>query len=451
MSLIVRIFDLLERLKIMQTIAILGSLFFWNNIKEHFAVFPHVQFIHFPYTHPEQCVDFIEEAASQSDIVLFAGSIPYYYCYEKIKALSIQATYLPFDELTLALSLLSLHHHERVGLSELSIDLPKMNSFYQVMKEAGIASTDVYVKDYAWVHEKPEKIANLNMADYVHYHKELYEAGKTKVALTSLHAVFIELEQLGIPAKYMVESKQTFAAAVTRALDAYHHQLLASSQIAVVSIHCQENLSHLHPVFLSTLETLSDRLHAKVMPAQQKPYLIISTRGVIEKLEPSYLRSLKEQYEQQFGTIFRVGVGYGYSLHEAEAHSSQALFFTTKYSETSTVMCLVDEQNRLYGPLFENNNKVALSSNNKHILEIAEKVKMSAKNINVMKQFMLVTNNRPFSAAELADYMNLSRRSAERIINRLIEQNYFTFAGEEHPYHQGRPRKLYKATTKWEI
>lgn len=451
MSLIIRIFDLLERLKIMQTVAILGSLFFWNNIKEHFAVFPHVQFIHFPYTHPEQCVDFIEEAASQSDIVLFAGSIPYYYCYEKIKASSIQATYLAFDELTLALSLLSLHHHERVELSELSIDLPKMSSFYQVMKEAGIASTDVHVKDYALVHEKPEKIANLNMADYVQYHKELYESGKTKLALTSLHAVFIELEQLGIPAKYMVESKQTFTAAVTRALDAYHHKLLASSQVAVVSIHCQENLLHLHPVFQSKLETLSARLHAKVMPAQQEPYLIISTRGVIEKLEPSYLRSLKEQYEQQFGTIFRVGVGYGYSLHEAEAHSSQALFFTTKYSETSTIMCLVDEQNRLQGPLFENNNKVALSSNNRHILEIAEKVKMSAKNINVMKQFMLVTNNRPFSAAELADYMNLSRRSAERIINRLIEQNYFTLAGEEHPYHQGRPRKLYKATTKWKI
>jgi len=112
---------------------------------------------------------------------------------------------------------------------------------------------------------------------------------------------------------------------------------------------------------------------------------------------------------------------------------------------------LVDEHNRLHGPLFENNKKVALSNNNKNILEIAEKVKMSAKNLNVMKQFMLVTNNRPFSAAELANYMNLSRRSAERIINRLIEHNYFMLAGEEHPYHQGRPRKLYKTTTKWNI
>lgn len=65
MSLIIRKFDLLERLKIMQTIAILGSLFFWNNIKEHFTAFPQVQFIHFPYTHPEQCVDLMDTAASQ--------------------------------------------------------------------------------------------------------------------------------------------------------------------------------------------------------------------------------------------------------------------------------------------------------------------------------------------------------------------------------------------------
>ncbi len=72
---------------------------------------------------------------------------------------------------------------------------------------------------------------------------------------------------------------------------------------------------------------------------------------------------------------------------------------------------------------------------------------MSAKNLKLMKQFIGMNNNRPFSAAELAEYMNLSRRSAERIISRLIDNNYLLFIGEEHPYNQGRPRKVYKATT----
>lgn len=70
----------------MQRVAVLGSLFFWNNIKQHFSAFPHVQFIHFPYTVPEQSVELIDEAAAQTDILLFAGSISYHYCIDKIKA-----------------------------------------------------------------------------------------------------------------------------------------------------------------------------------------------------------------------------------------------------------------------------------------------------------------------------------------------------------------------------
>lgn len=433
----------------LKTIAILGSLFFWNNIKQHLTLFPQVQFIHFPYTTPDQCIKLFDEAASCSDILLFAGSIPYYYCYEKIKASHTQATYIPFDELTLALSLLSLQHQEKVELSQLSIDVPKMNSLHQVMMEASIPSTDVYVKDYEWVYDQPEKITQLNVNDFVRYHKELYEAGKTTLALTSLHAVFVELQKLGIPSKYMVESKQTFIMTINSALEAYQHAMLTTSQIAVISICSNQKLLGDQQKFLAMLEKICKRFQARVTQAQQEPYLIISTRGVIEQLDPAYLRSLIEQSEHQFETSFTIGIGYGYSLHEAEVHSSQALFFTSKWRDASTIICLVDADNRLHEQLFENNNKIALSSHNKVILAMAEKVKMSAKNLNVMKQFITVTNNRPFSAAELAQYINLSRRSAERIINRLIEHDYFKLAGEEHPYHQGRPRKLYKATNHW--
>lgn len=81
--------------------------------------------------------------------------------------------------------------------------------------------------------------------------------------------------------------------------------------------------------------------------------------------------------------------------------------------------------------------KIALSNNNQQILKVAEKLKMSAKNLNLIRQFIKLNKNRPFSATELATYINLSRRSAERMINRLVERNYLELSGEEHPYHQG--------------
>ncbi len=44
----------------MKTIAVIGSLFFWDNIKEYFKEFPKVQFIHFPYTVPVLLLSFLQ-------------------------------------------------------------------------------------------------------------------------------------------------------------------------------------------------------------------------------------------------------------------------------------------------------------------------------------------------------------------------------------------------------
>ena len=436
----------------MQRVAVLGSLFFWNNIKQHFSAFPQVQFIHFPYTVPEQSVELIDKAAAQSDILLFAGSISYHYCIDKIKAKKIQATYISFDELTLSLSLLSIQHNQKVELSKLSIDLPKKDILHQVLIESDIQPPKLHVIDYAWVYDQNEKINHFQIDDYIMFHKELYKAGETELALTSLHAVYEALQQARIPASYMVERKQTFISTVNKALNAYKNTLLISSQIAVVSIRSRENATISNQqLWMENLEKVSKMFHARIAQSLQEPYLIFSTRGVIETIDRVYLTSLMRQFEVQFETTFHIGIGFGYSLHEAEKHSSQALFFTTKFDEHSTVLCLVDEESRLHGPLFENNKKIALSNNNQQILKVAEKLKMSAKNLNLIRQFIKLNKNRPFSATELATYLNLSRRSAERMINRLMEQNYLELSGEEHPYHQGRPRKLYKATNLLEI
>ncbi|MGA3601101.1 MarR family transcriptional regulator [Lysinibacillus agricola] len=435
----------------MQTVAIIGSLFFWNNIKVNFIEFPQVQFIHFPYTAPKQSMDLIDEAASQSDILLFAGSIPYYYCFEKIQAQQIQAAYLPFDELMLSLSLLSITHNQNIELSKVSIDLPKEDSFYQVMKEAGIQCASIHLKDYSWVYEQQRKIDDFQIDEYISFHKDLYEAGKTRLALTSLHAVFVALKQLGIPSSYMVESKHTFVTTLSKAIDAYKYSLLSASQITVVSIRSRENNIVNNHLFLENIEEICKTFNARVSQSQSEPYIIYATRGVMNKTNIAHFNSLLQQLEKRFETFFNIGVGIGYSLQEAEMHSSQALFFTNKYNFQESTLCLIDEESRLHGPIFENDKNIPLFNNDKQILEIAEEIKMSAKNLKLIKQFIVMHNNRAFSAAELADYMDLSRRSAERIINRLIDHHFLILSGEEQPYNQGRPRKVYKATTQFNI
>jgi len=356
---------------------------------------------------------------------------------------------LPFDELMLSLSLLSITHNQNIELSKVSIDLPKEDSFYQVIKEAGIQCAPVHLKDYSWVYEQQRKIDDFQIDEYISFHKDLYEAGETRLALTSLHAVFVALKQLGIPSSYMVESKHTFVTTLSKAIDAYKYSLLSASQITVVSIRSRENNIVNNHLFLENIEEICKTFNARVSQSQSEPYIIYATRGVMNKTNIAHFNSLLQQLEKRFETFFNIGIGIGYSLQEAEMHSSQALFFTNKYNFQKSTLCLIDEESRLHGPIFENDKNIPLFNNDKQILEIAEEIKMSAKNLKLIKQFIVIHNNRAFSAAELADYMDLSRRSAERIINRLIDHHFLILSGEEQPYNQGRPRKVYKATTQF--
>jgi predicted transcriptional regulator len=49
-----------------------------------------------------------------------------------------------------------------------------------------------------------------------------------------------------------------------------------------------------------------------------------------------------------------------------------------------------------------------------------------------------------FTSADLAEYLQLTRRSAERMIKKLHDHGYIKVVGEEMIYKQGRPRAIYQ-------
>ncbi|MFD4930213.1 MarR family transcriptional regulator [Peribacillus butanolivorans] len=429
-------------------IGVIGSKYFLESLSVHYPLFPEVQFISFQYEMPEESSLLIEEAGKQTDLVLFSGSIPFYYGYKQVKRNFIEAIYVPFDELTVALSLLSISHREQVTLNEISIDLPDQSRLMKVLEESEIVEKSLYVKDYPWIYKRDEETQALNIAEFVHFHSKQYKEGKTLFALTSIHAVYQELQRLSIPSRYMVQPKHTLIESLTRAISLLKLKKTEESQIAVISIQdYQQNLNG-SDSFLNFLQKLSKRLQARVSLEYLNPYLIYTTRGALQAFENDFYNDIIGQMEREFQTLFQIGIGYGYTIQEAEKHSAQALFFTNKFLKSKTIACLVDEDQKLQGPLFEENHLVELKNEDETFQKLASELKMSAKNIKLIHQFISINNFRAFSAAELEEYMNCTRRSAERFIKRLIEGGCLLKGGEEHPYDQGRPRNLYLATEK---
>lgn len=49
-----------------------------------------------------------------------------------------------------------------------------------------------------------------------------------------------------------------------------------------------------------------------------------------------------------------------------------------------------------------------------------------------------------FTAGDIAEYLQVSRRSAERLLKKLVDCKLVEVVGEEQPYRQGRPRSVYR-------
>jgi predicted transcriptional regulator len=245
----------------------------------------------------------------------------------------------------------------------------------------------------------------------------------------------------------MVQPKQSLKEGLEKAVTLIKLKKTKDSQIAVISIKVANYPTQEEQAFrlqiLQYLHKMARQLNARVSLDQHQPFFIYTNRGSMEAaLKERNLQKVLE-LEGKINSPLQIGIGYGYTMNDAENHAKEALYFTEKQSKEKTTIFLLDEDKKLVGPLFENEKQYALKNENQNIQFLADELKMTAKNLLRFFDFVRLHQFRSFSAQELADYLEVSRRSAERIIKRFLEQELLAITGEEQPYDQGRPRALY--------
>ncbi|OIK09199.1 hypothetical protein BIV60_24510 [Bacillus sp. MUM 116] len=437
----------------MVAIGVLGSNLYIEAIAEYYHLYPEITFVDYIYDSAWEIDYLIDQAGKEVDFLLFSGAIANYFGQKKINEHRLMATHVPFNEYIVSLSLFSIYFHKRISLEKISIDLPKREFLDNVLKEIHIKDQTLFVMDYPWVYHLEEEKKTFDITQFVRYHADLYQEKKTQFALTSIHAVYEELQKLSIPSIYMVQPKQSLKEGLDKAVTLTRLKKTKDSQIAVISIKAtnypankEEQAFRLQ--MLQHLHEMARQLNARVSLDQHQPFLIYTNRGSMEvALKEQNLQKVLE-LEGKINSPLQIGIGYGHTMNEAENHATEALYFTEKQLKEKTTIFLLDEDKKLIGPLFENEKQYVLKNENRDIQSLADHLKMTAKNLNRFFDFVRLHQFRSFSAQELADYLAVSRRSAERLIKRFLEQELLTITGEEQPYDQGRPRALYNISQK---
>ncbi|MDQ0176259.1 transcriptional regulator [Bacillus chungangensis] len=414
----------------MTKIAVIGSADFIAHI---LSVAPQIKDIEvepYVYKEPQEAAELIKHL-KPCDVIFYSGALPFYFSKNLREQLPIPALYLEQDEMAIASTLLSIVHHHNIPIERISIDLTDASFVANVLTDIGIERSPVHVMDYTSM--LPDKF---DTAAIVDFHLSRFKSGAIDLALTSVHAVYDQLQALQVPAKRMIDPTK----AVIRGLqDAKARAELAKHHAATVAV-CYLSLTKQDEFQHQYVDVFAHLLHASVQQIDECTFTLYSTRGRIEALMES---GEFHHFLLKWQDTVVAGFGYGTTAAEAEQNAKIARSFAADH-KTESCGYILTEEKELLGPFPKEKKTQRLKNDHPELLQIAKQIKLSPANLSKIIQFSKSRQTLQFTAADLSSYLQVTRRSTERILKKLVDHGYAKIVGQEMTYQQGRPRSVYE-------
>ncbi|MEM5606395.1 transcriptional regulator [Bacillus cereus] len=410
-------------------IAVVGSKEFMETLLPVAHKLEEIEIDPYIYLHPAESSELLKRL-KPCDVIFFSGALPYYMAKEIREQLRIPSTYLQQDETTVASSILSVMYHQGIQPHKISIDLVDRSFIINVFQDIGIKESP-QVFDYENMLWSKDEINRV-----IDFHVAKYQSGEAQLALTSIHAVYDELQKIGIPSKRMIDPKQSIIHGLK---DAKIKAELAKSHSATVGA-CMISSLELREGLLEQLDVISKELRGSFKKIDEMTFILYTTRGDIESIiKTNMINNLFASIE---GTI-AIGFGYGKTVKEAEQNAKIAQGFA-KNNPIDHCFYILTSDKELFGPFPKEQRVQSLKNDNPALMKIAKETKLSPANLSKIIQFSQSHPSLKFTAANLSEYLQVTRRSTERLLKKLVDYGYAHICGEEMPYQQGRPRAIYE-------
>ncbi|MBU8880521.1 transcriptional regulator [Bacillus sp. FJAT-29790] len=412
-------------------IAVICSADFFQSIQSVEPYVANIELIPYIYQEPQGAANLVKNI-KPCDAVFFSGALPYYFSKKHRETLPIPTLYLVQDEMTITTSLLSIFYHKKVPLERISIDLIDSSFLTNVLESIDINVQRFHVMDYHQMLEKEE----FDLKRITSYHYSLWKQGSVDLALTSIHAVFDQLQLLGVPALRMTDPISVLIRGLQDAKDQAELVKSQSAQVAVayVSLNNWDNQQR------EIVDSFAHNINASVQQVDDALFVLYSTRGDIETLMK---RDMLQHFLNKWEETITIGFGYGTTIMEADQNATDALRFAEK-NAVEKCGYILTEKKELLGPFPQESKQLRLKNDHPEFLQIAKRTKLSPANLSKIMQFSKFRPSLQFTSKELAEYLQVTRRSTERIIKKLVDHGYARVVGEEMTYQQGRPRAIYE-------
>ena len=170
-------------------------------------------------------------------------------------------------------------------------------------------------------------------------------------------------------------------------------------------------------------------------------YYILANKGLLldEETLKIITTLIKNTTKKDF--YAGIGIGEGQTILQAEANGRKALKISL--SKNKNEIYFYDGKN-VSGPLLTENMLQYSDSVNKDIFELSKKIGISSTYLEKLKSIIKKYGKNTFSSKELAGIFEISERSVNRLLKKIIENGYGEEAEFENTPGAGRPRRKIK-------
>ncbi|MBK3495550.1 hypothetical protein JFL43_11935 [Viridibacillus sp. YIM B01967] len=403
-------------------IAVICSKAFMNRLTSIAHEVPHIQLDFYIYNSYEETSSLMKQV-KPCDVLLLAGTLPYLYAKHLLRQWPIPWTYLKQDETTISTTLLTAISKRTVTINRLSIDVMNPAFIHNVLHDIQYEDAVPFIQQIDLTTPTEQLLKN---------HIALWQAQQIDLVITSIHAIHDELTTLGIPVMRMLDPKSSI---IRRLDEAKSLSQLTKSESAKAVAGLIE-LHETHDNTITTIEQLAATIHASYQLVNASRYELFTTYGHLQKaLDQNQLESFFTNSKQPVKLVF----GYGESILEAQKNAQQALHYASP-----NAISILNENKELQGPFPKVTTTLSLQTKDPYVVHMAKETKLSPLNISKIMAFSKARQSLQFTAHDLSEYLQVTRRTTERILKKLVEHDYAKIVGEEMTYQQGRPRGLYE-------
>ncbi|RLL42797.1 hypothetical protein D8M04_14705 [Oceanobacillus piezotolerans] len=420
-------------------IALFGRKETISRVESRAEMHSDIEIVPFIYENENEIVKLFEKAF-MCDIYLFTDALSYLYVKEKIIRKRLPSVQVLFDERMVLSSFCYLLETIKRPIESLSIDIENKTHVHSVLQDLGKNSQNIYVYEYG---------NSTELDKIVEYHEKLWKEGKIEYVLTSVRSVEEKLKELDIPVQSMTIPTVNLDEALEEAKSSVKLNLSKSAQVVTGYIQIKNHEAILHENTSEYLQTQMSKLHHHLTTFSKKTdvtfhqinnhqFVLFGTIAMINHLTDHFrdfplLREISAEIKHP------INMGYGLGLTAKQsAINAQIALETCSKSEDSKCY-IVNERQETIGPI--GIKKEFDASKLYHAL--IHKARLNNELSYNFIDFIRTRNNEPFSSNDIAKYYNVTKRSAERTVNKLLTGDVIKVSGEERPYQKGRPRKLF--------